>query len=62
MERILGKHMLVFDILIVLGSLWWEEDLLTEGKSSHGKCQLVVDLVECLTRLTKPWIIKLGRE
>lgn len=37
MERILGKHMLVFDILIVLGSLWWEEDLLTEGKSSHGK-------------------------
>uniref|UniRef100_A0A669BE41 V-type proton ATPase subunit a n=1 Tax=Oreochromis niloticus TaxID=8128 RepID=A0A669BE41_ORENI len=62
MERILGKHMLVFDILIVRGSLWWEEDLLTEGESSHGKCQLVVDLVECLTRLTKPWIIKLGRD
>uniref|UniRef100_A0AAX7T233 V-type proton ATPase subunit a n=1 Tax=Astatotilapia calliptera TaxID=8154 RepID=A0AAX7T233_ASTCA len=50
MERILGKHMLVFDILIVLGCLWWEEDLLTEGKSSHGKCQLVVDL-EQLQRL-----------
>lgn len=54
--------MLVFDILIVRGSLWWEEDLLTEAESSHAKCQLVVDLVECLTLLTKPWIIKLERE
>uniref|UniRef100_A0AAX7TUK4 V-type proton ATPase subunit a n=1 Tax=Astatotilapia calliptera TaxID=8154 RepID=A0AAX7TUK4_ASTCA len=44
MERILGKHMLVFDILIVLGCLWWEEDLLTEGKSSHGKCQLRLEM------------------